>query len=196
MVWCGISGKDRKSVHKFCPILIRDTGGCWAWYFHFTYEFEPLILYDIAKYLFPFCRLPFNYTEWFLCCESALSLMKSPYFIFLFFPLPLETCLEVVIAEVEKELPVFSWGFWWFPNSFRSFINFESIVVNDVKKVSPFILLHVGLQYSQCHLLKRLFFPLDMLSCFVRIYDHRLQVPFLGSQTFLFIYTSVFVPVP
>ena len=84
--------------------------------------------------------------------------MKSPCFIFLFFPLPLETRLEVVIDEVEKVLPVFSWGFWWFPNSFRSFINFESIAVNDVRKVTPFILLHVGLQYSQCHLFKRLSF--------------------------------------
>ena len=53
--------------------------------------------------------------------------------------------------------------------TFRSFINFQSIVVN-VRKVSHFIL-HVGLQYFQNHLLKRFsFFPLDILSCFVIIF--------------------------
>ena len=49
--------------------------------------------------------------------------------------------------------------------TFRSFFNFESIVLNDVRKGSSFIILYVGLQCSQSHLLKRfslfhwIFFP-------------------------------------
>uniref|UniRef100_A0ABI7WJJ7 Uncharacterized protein n=1 Tax=Felis catus TaxID=9685 RepID=A0ABI7WJJ7_FELCA len=49
--------------------------------------------------------------------------------------------------------------------TFRSFIHFEFIFVYGVRKWSMFILLHVAVQFSQHHLLKRLslfhwiFFP-------------------------------------
>uniref|UniRef100_A0ABI7XNY4 Uncharacterized protein n=1 Tax=Felis catus TaxID=9685 RepID=A0ABI7XNY4_FELCA len=49
--------------------------------------------------------------------------------------------------------------------TFRSFIHFEFIFVYGVRKWSRFILLHVAVQFSQHHLLKRLslfhwiFFP-------------------------------------
>ena len=39
---------------------------------------------------------------------------------------------------------------------FRSLIHFEFIFVNGVRKCSNFILLHVSVQFSQHHLLKRL----------------------------------------
>uniref|UniRef100_A0ABI7W3S9 Secreted protein n=1 Tax=Felis catus TaxID=9685 RepID=A0ABI7W3S9_FELCA len=41
---------------------------------------------------------------------------------------------------------------------FRSFIHFEFIFVNGVRKWSSFNLLHVAVQFSQHHLLKRLSF--------------------------------------
>ena len=41
----------------------------------------------------------------------------------------------------------------------RSLIHFEFIFVYDVRKYSNFILLHVAVQFSQHHLLKRLSFP-------------------------------------
>ena len=42
--------------------------------------------------------------------------------------------------------------------TFRSLINFEFIVVYGVRECSNFILLHVAVQFSQPHLLKRLSF--------------------------------------
>ena len=42
---------------------------------------------------------------------------------------------------------------------FRSLIHFEVIFVYSVRKCSNFILLHVALQFSQHHLLKRLSLP-------------------------------------
>ena len=43
--------------------------------------------------------------------------------------------------------------------TFRSLIHFEFIFVYSVRKCSNFILLHVAVQFSQCHLLKRLSLP-------------------------------------
>uniref|UniRef100_A0ABI7ZZ34 Secreted protein n=1 Tax=Felis catus TaxID=9685 RepID=A0ABI7ZZ34_FELCA len=42
--------------------------------------------------------------------------------------------------------------------TFRSFIHFEFVFVNGVRKWSSFIFPHVGVQFSQHHLLKRLSF--------------------------------------
>ena len=43
--------------------------------------------------------------------------------------------------------------------TFRSLIHFEFIFVYGVRKCSNFILLHVAIQFSQHHLLKRLPLP-------------------------------------
>ena len=43
--------------------------------------------------------------------------------------------------------------------TFRSLIHFEFIFVYGVRKCSNFILLHVAVQFSQHHLLKRLSLP-------------------------------------
>jgi len=43
--------------------------------------------------------------------------------------------------------------------AFRSLIHFESIFVNGVRKHSDFILVHIAVQFSQHHLLKRLSLP-------------------------------------
>ena len=48
--------------------------------------------------------------------------------------------------------------------TFRSVIHFQLILVYYVWKESNFIFLHMDIQFSQHHLLKRLFFPL--LNCF------------------------------
>ena len=80
--------------------------------------------------------------------------------------------------------------------TFRSFIHFEFTFVNGVRKWSSFILLHVAVQFSQHHLLKRLsfihwiFFPgLSKIS----------WPYFCGSNSGVSIplfYVSVFVPLP
>ena len=80
---------------------------------------------------------------------------------------------------------------------FRSLSHFEFIFVFDVRKCSNFILLHVAVQFSQHHLLKRLsllhcvFFPLGQK-----------QVP-IGAWVYLWaiylvplVCVSVSVPVP
>ena len=43
--------------------------------------------------------------------------------------------------------------------TFRSLIHFEFIFVYGVRKCFNFIILHVAVQFSQHHLLKRLFLP-------------------------------------
>ena len=40
---------------------------------------------------------------------------------------------------------------------FKSFVHFEFVFVYGVRKCSTLVLLHVLVQFSQCHLLKRLF---------------------------------------
>ena len=50
---------------------------------------------------------------------------------------------------------------------FRSLIHFEFIFVHGVRKCSNFVLLHVAVQFSQHHLLNRLFSPLYILDSFV-----------------------------
>ena len=57
-------------------------------------------------------------------------------------------------------LPMFSCkGFIVSGLTFRSLIHFEFIFVYGVRKCSTFILLHVAVQFSQHHLLKRLSLP-------------------------------------
>ena len=43
--------------------------------------------------------------------------------------------------------------------TFRSLVHFESVFVYGIRKCSNFILLHVAVQFSQHHLLKRLSLP-------------------------------------
>ena len=60
--------------------------------------------------------------------------------------------------------------------AFKSLIYFKFIFVYDIKECSNFILLHVAVQYSQHHLLKRLSSPLYILASF----DHMCMGLFLG----------------
>ena len=53
--------------------------------------------------------------------------------------------------------------------TFMSLIHYEFIFVYGVRKCSNFILLHVAVQFSQHHLLKRLSFPpLYILASFIK----------------------------
>ena len=81
--------------------------------------------------------------------------------------------------------------------TFNSLIHFESIFVLGIRKWSSLILLHVAVQFSQHHLLKRLSFP-TVYSClpYCRIIKHIRVSLFLRSLSVPLIYISVFVPVP
>ena len=50
---------------------------------------------------------------------------------------------------------------------FRSLIHFEFIFVYGIREFYNFILLHISVQFSQQHLLKRLSSPLYILVSFV-----------------------------
>ena len=64
-----------------------------------------------------------------------------------------------VIYVIECSAYVFLYEFLVSGLMFRSLIHFEFIFVYAVMKRSNFILLHIAVQFSQCHLLKRLSFP-------------------------------------
>ena len=51
--------------------------------------------------------------------------------------------------------------------TFKSLIYFEFIFVHGVREQSSLILLHVAVQFSHYHLLKRLFPPLYIITSFV-----------------------------
>ena len=81
--------------------------------------------------------------------------------------------------------------------TFRSFIHFDFIFVYGVRKWSRFVLLHVTVQFSQHHLLKRLSFSIgySFLLC-QRLVGYTFVGPFLGFLSVPLICVSVFVPVP
>uniref|UniRef100_A0A9L0T2N9 Uncharacterized protein n=1 Tax=Equus caballus TaxID=9796 RepID=A0A9L0T2N9_HORSE len=108
--------------------------------------------------------------------QKLFSLMWSHLFIFSFVSLAWsDTVLEnMLLRPMSKSiLPMF------FSRSFKvsgltskSLIHFELIFVHGVREWSTFILLHVAIQLSQHHLLKRLSFlhcmllaPLSNISC-------------------------------
>uniref|UniRef100_A0ABI7WNU9 Uncharacterized protein n=1 Tax=Felis catus TaxID=9685 RepID=A0ABI7WNU9_FELCA len=78
-----------------------------------------------------------------------------------------DVCVEKLLQLRSKRLlPAFSSRVLIVSHlTFRSFIHFEFIFVNGVRKWSRFILLHAAVHFSQHHLLKRLpffhwiFFP-------------------------------------
>ena len=64
--------------------------------------------------------------------------------------------------------------------TFRSLFHFEFIFVYGVRKCSNFILLHVAVQFSEDHLLKRLSLPYCIfLTPFSKIRYHRCMGLFL-----------------
>ena len=76
-------------------------------------------------------------------------------------PVTLRGCIlqEVAIAKSKRVLPLFSSRILMDSClTFRSFIHFEFIFVYGVREWSSFIPLHLDVQFSQHHLLKRLYF--------------------------------------
>ena len=96
-------------------------------------------------------------------------------------------------------LPMFSYkSFIISGHTFRCLIHFEFIFVYDDRKCSNFILLHVAVQFSQHHLLKRLSLPpLHIVASFVKnkvligVWIH-----FWAFYLVQLVYISVFGPVP
>ena len=91
--------------------------------------------------------------------QNLLSLIRSHLFIFAFISFTLGYGSKKISLQFMSEsvLPMFySRSFIVAGLTFRSLIHFEFIFVNYVRECSNFILLHVAVQFSQHHLLKRL----------------------------------------
>ena len=93
--------------------------------------------------------------------QKLLSFIRSHLFIFVFISITLGGGLKKVLLWFMSKsvLPMFSSKNFIVPSlTFRSLIHFEFIFVYGVRECYNFILLHVAVQFSQHHLLKRLSF--------------------------------------
>ena len=98
----------------------------------------------------------------FFCCAKAFKFNQVPlvYFGFYFHYSRKWVIEDLALIYVIKCSAYFSSkSFIVSGLIFRSLIHFEFIFVCGVRKCSNFILLHVAVQFSQHHLLKRLSFP-------------------------------------
>ena len=127
--------------------------------------------------------------------QKLLGLIRSHLFTFVFICITLGGGSERILLWFlsSSVLPMFSSkSFIVSGLTFRSLIHFEFIFVYGVRKCSNFILLHVTVQFSQHHLLKRQSTVYSCLLC-------RILGVWACPWTFYpvpLIYISVFVPVP
>ena len=113
----------------------------------------------MCKYLLPFHRLPFSFADCFLCCLEAFYFHEVPIVYFAFVSLASRDVLSKKLLQPRSQRFLSDFSSRILMAScltFRSFIHFEFIFVYSVRKWSRFILLHVAVQFSQHHLLKRL----------------------------------------
>ena len=116
----------------------------------------------ICYYFLPFLGLPFHLVYSFLCCAKAFKFNQVPlvYFCFYFHYSRRWVIEDLALIMSPSVLPMFSSkSFIVYGLAFRSLIHFQFIFVHGVRKCSTFILLHVAVQFSQYHLLKRLSLP-------------------------------------
>ena len=150
----------KMSVQVFCPFFNQGFFFYVELYELFLYiGYESLISHIICKYLLPYsvgCLFILSMVSF--AVQKLLSLVRSHLFIFAF------SCfrrwIQNYIATIfVKECSLFSSrSFMVSSLTFRSLIHFEFIFVYGVRECSNFISLHVAVQFSQHHLLKRLSF--------------------------------------
>ena len=95
-----------------------------------------------------------------LSVKKLFNLMRSHLFIFSFMSLALGDISVKILLHGVSEILMHMFSSWIFMVSwlvFKSFIHLEFIFVYSVNWWSGFIFLHVAVQISQYHLLKRLF---------------------------------------
>ena len=129
----------------------------------------------IYKYFLPVDELHFHFVDGFLSCAEPFGFMLIHLFIFAFVAFVFDVKFKKSLSKTmsRRLLPVFSSrSFTVLGLMFKSLIHFELIIVYGVREWFSFILLHVTVQFSQHHLLKRLF-PI-VYSCFFchKLIDH------------------------
>ena len=144
----------------------------------------------IYKYFPSFYVLCFHFLDSVLWCSKVLILFKLNLCIFSFIvyvfvlfnnnSLSNSRLYRFYLMFSSKRLIILALAF-------RHFICFELIFVYDVRYGSTFFLLHVDVQLSQHHLLKRLFFPhCTILAPIQKSVEHRVY-GFLSDSQFCFI---------
>ena len=140
------------------------------------------------QYFLLFSRLSFCFVDGFLCSAKAFKCNWVPFvyfcFYFLFFRRQIQKILLRFLSKIV--LPMFSSrSFIVSSLTFRSLIHFEFIFVYGVRECSNLILLHVAVQFSQHHLLKRLsFIHFIFLPPSLRLIYRKCVGLFLGSLFF------------
>ena len=126
--------------------------------------------------------------------QNILSLIRSHLFIFVFIFSTLKGGSKDLAANYVRECSacVLLQRFVVICLTFRSLINFEFSFVHGIRRCSNLILLHVAVQFSQDHLLKRL----SSLHCIILLLCHTLvNCMCLGLFDFVWVYMT-FCPVP
>ena len=127
----------------------------------YFYIFEiNLLLLHLQRFFFYFVGCLFILFMVYFAVQKLLSLIGSHLFIFVFIFITPGVISKNMLLQfmAKKVLPMFSSRNFILGLTFRSLTSYEFIFVFDIRKCSNFILLHVAVQFSQHHLLKRLSF--------------------------------------
>lgn len=153
------------SIQIFCPFFLL---GC---LFFFNIELQEVFVYfrdqslvscSICKYFLPFSGLFFCFLNGFLCCTKTFKCNLVPFVYFCFY----HGSQKILMWFISESIwPMFSSKSYIASGLiFGSLIHFEFIFVYGVGECSNFILLHVAVQFSLYHLLKKSSFLL-IYSC-------------------------------
>ena len=150
------------SVQVFCPFLnwVVCLSGVELCEFLIYFGDQTLVWGIIGKYVFPYSCSLFTLMLFSLAMQKLFNLMRSHLFIFSFISLVLGDISMKMLLHGMSEifLPMFSSRtFMVLRLIFKSFIHLEFIFVYGVSWWSSFIFLHVAVQISQHHSLKRVF---------------------------------------
>ena len=124
----------------------------------------------VCKYSLLLCRLSLDFADCFFCCAEAFKIGVVPLVNFCFV-----VCALGIISKKSLLRPMLRSFFSRFSSScftisglmFKSSIHFKLVFVIGIRQGCNFILLHVVIQFSQHHLLKRLS-TLGVLSTLVK----------------------------
>ena len=155
-------GLFRVFSHFLIGLFVFLALSCMSWLYILEINPLPVVSFAIIFSHSEGCLFHLAYS--FLFCAKVFKFNQVPLLYFcLYFCYSRRWVIEdlALVYVIKCFLPMFcSKSFIVSGLTFRSLIHFEVIFVYDVRKCSNFILLHVIVQFSQHHLLKRLFCPI------------------------------------